>query len=211
MTDVWIVTTGTANTASVLAGLRRVGANPRLGCDASAVRDAERLVLPGVGAFGAAVSQLDEQGLLEPLRERMLAGRPTLAVCLGLQLLAARSEETPGVKGLGVFDAAVTRFGTSVCAPQMGWNAVSPDARCRMLTGGYAYFANTFRLTSAPAGWSAAWADHGGPFVAGLERAGVLACQFHPELSGAWGQSLLARWLERSPALAKEVPCSPYA
>jgi imidazole glycerol-phosphate synthase subunit HisH len=211
MSDVWVVTTGTANTASVLAGLRRVGAAPRLGCDASAIRDAERLVLPGVGAFGAAITRLRGQGLLEPLRERVRAGRPTLAVCLGLQLLADGSEESPEARGLGLFAETVTRFPASVSAPQMGWNRVAAEPGCTFLKDGYAYFANTYRLQAVPAGWAGARASHGGPFVAGLERGGVLACQFHPELSGGWGLELLARWVELAPARAEEAKCSPCA
>ena len=71
----------------------------------------------------------------------------------------------------------------------------APDRGCALLQGGFAYFANSYRLTSLPPGWRGAWADHGGRFVAALERGAVLACQFHPELSGAFGHDLLRRWL----------------
>jgi imidazole glycerol-phosphate synthase subunit HisH len=92
----------------------------------------------------------------------------------------------------------VTRFPDSVCAPQLGWNRVVPDPPDTLLEPGYAYFANSYRLLEVPAGWSAAWSEHGGRFVAALQRGGVLACQFHAELSGKWGLDLLRRWLERT-------------
>ena len=193
---VHVIRTGVANLASVLAGLGRVGAEPVLTAAAEEVRHADHLVLPGVGAFGAAMDELVRLGLADALRERMQAGRPTLTICLGLQLLARTSEETPGAVGLGVVEGRVTRFTGPVRVPQMGWNEVVPEPGSRWITGGFAYFANTFKLDRVPAGWSGAFADHGGPFVAALERGDVLACQFHPELSGPWGAALMQRWME---------------
>lgn len=192
-----VVRTGVANLASVLAGLARAGAECHMADDALAIESATHVLLPGVGAFGAGMAALHERGLAEPLRARIAADRPTLAICLGLQLLAESSAETAGVAGLGVFPAAaVERFSGSVKVPQLGWNRVTPDADMEFVTPGYAYFANSFRLATAPAGWRVAWAEHGAPFCAALARGKVLACQFHPELSGAWGLGLLKRWLE---------------
>lgn len=193
---VHVVRTGVANLASVLAGLGRVGAEPVLTAAAADVRHADRVVLPGVGAFGAAMDELVRLGLVDALRERVQAGRPTLTICLGLQLLARTSEETPGAVGLGVIEGPITRFAGPVRVPQMGWNEVVPEPGSRWLTRGFAYFANTFKLDRLPDGWSGALADHGGPFVAALERGDVLACQFHPELSGPWGAALMQRWTE---------------
>ncbi len=200
---VHVVRTGVANLASVLAGLERAGATPVLTDDADDVLSADRLVLPGVGAFGAAMAELHRLGLVDALRARITRGHPTLTVCLGLQLLAATSEETPGVEGLGVIDVPVTRFNGSGAAgdhalrvPQMGWNEVVPLPGARWTERGYAYYANTFKLDRVPDGWSGAVSDHGGAFVAAIERGDVLACQFHPELSGAWGASLVRRWVE---------------
>lgn len=197
-----IVETGTANLASVVAGLRRAGASPELCSDPARVRTAPRVVLPGVGALGAAMERLGASGLAEALAERIRAGRPTLAVCLGLQLLCQGSEESPGVPGLGVLPGQARRFPGTVVAPQMGWNRIAPDPGCALLEAGHAYFANSFRLTEAPPGWGVAWAEHGGPFVAACERGPLLACQFHPELSGAFGLCLLARWLRSAGRLA---------
>ncbi len=193
-----VVATGTANLASVLAGLRRAGADPVLASAPSEVRDAAAVVLPGVGALAAAMRTLEADGMVEPLRERLRAGGPTLCVCLGLQLLADGSEESPGVAALRVVRGMALRYPETVRVPQMGWNRVEPDGGCSLLAPGWAYFANSFRLVEAPDGWSVAWSDHAGPFVAAMERGPVLACQFHPELSGELGKALLSRWVDRA-------------
>lgn len=193
-----VIRTGTANLASILAGLRRVGAAPRVTADPRDVALAPRVVLPGVGTLAAAMERLAACGLVGPLSERLAAGRPLLAVCLGLQLLCAESDESPGVAGLGVVPGRVTRFDSGLRVPQLGWNRIEPEQQCRLLEPGHVYFANSYRLTGAPGGWRVAWCDYGGPFVAALERGAVLACQFHPELSGRFGLELLRRWLELS-------------
>lgn len=197
---VQVVRTGVANIASVLAGLRRLGAEPALTEDPQTVATATAVVLPGVGAFGAGMERLRAAELVGVLRERVAAGQPTLAVCLGLQLLCEQSEESPGVEGLGALPATVRRFPSTVRVPQLGWNEVVPQAEGGLLERGFAYFANSYRLDRAPAGWAWARSEHGGPFVAALERGAVLACQFHPELSGPWGAALLGRWLARAGA-----------
>jgi imidazole glycerol phosphate synthase glutamine amidotransferase subunit len=204
MTRVTIVRTGTANLASIAAALRRAGADVTVDTDPDAVRRAPAVVLPGVGSFAAAREALDARGLVAPLRERIAAGRPTLAICLGLQLLAGGSDESPGTPGLAVVPPRVGRFATDLPVPQLGWNVVEPEAGCDLVQPGYAYFANTYRLTERPDGWSAAWTTYGERFVAALQRDAVLACQFHPELSGAWGAALLGRWLART---REAVPC----
>lgn len=193
--DVLVVRTGTANLASVLAGLARAGAAPRLASDPREVAAARRVVLPGVGSFGAAMDNLRADGLDGVLRERLESGRPLLAICLGLQVVAEASEESPGARGLGVIPDTVRRITGDVRVPQLGWNTVAPQDGCALLKPGHAYFANSYCLQKAPAGWSAALTEHGGPFVAALERGPQLLCQFHPELSGAWGLALLVRWL----------------
>ncbi len=197
MKEVLVVGTGTANLASVLAGLRRAGAAPRIADDAGEIVSAGGVVLPGVGAFGAAMTTLNACGLAGALAQRIARGRPTLAICLGMQLFARSSDETAGVEGLGVLDARVRRFAGATRVPQLGWNRVEPAPGAALLEPGFAYFANSYCLRELPAGWTGALADYDAPFVAALERGDVLACQFHPELSGAWGTALLARWLER--------------
>ncbi|HPQ71756.1 MAG TPA: imidazole glycerol phosphate synthase subunit HisH [bacterium] len=191
---VLVIPTGVANLASIVAGLSRLDVEPTFQADAAAVAEAEYVVLPGVGAFAAGMKYLQENGLAEPLVRRIEEGKPTLAVCLGLQLLCRESEESPGIKGLGVIDQPIRRFSDQVRVPQLGWNKVVPDD-CRLLLEGYAYFANSYRLTATPEGWHVAHAQYDGRFLAALERGAVLACQFHPELSGPYGLELLRRWL----------------
>ncbi|MEK6702032.1 MAG: imidazole glycerol phosphate synthase subunit HisH [Planctomycetota bacterium] len=191
---VHILKTGSANLASVVAAIERLGMSPVLTSDPTDVWRAERLVLPGVGAFAAAMASLRAAGLVQPLRDRLAAGKSTLCICLGLQLLAETSEESPGTTGLGIVPARVTRFAGSVKVPQLGWNTVTPEADARFLGAMWAYYANSYKLDVVPQGWSGAMSVHGMPFVGAIERGNVLACQFHPELSGAAGLALIERW-----------------
>lgn len=194
-----IVRTGTANLASVRAAFERQGHAVELTQDPRRVAEADRVVLPGVGAFAASMSELVDKELAEPLAARARGGRSLLAICVGMQLLCRESSESPGARGLAVVDAGIARFsGEGLRVPQLGWNDVSAPSDARFLRTGVAYFANSYRLSRAPAGWTAATADHGGSFVAAMERGNVLACQFHPELSGQWGAQLLTRWVEGS-------------
>ena len=198
--EIRIVPTGTANLASVLGALARVGAPARVATNAAELDRAQALVLPGVGSFGAGLDGLERAGFAQPVTAWAREGRPLLAVCLGLQLLAGASEETPGRRGLGLWPVSVHAFGPGVLRPQLGWNLVRGGD---LVADGYAYFANSYRLTDVPPGWRAAWCDHGGEFVAALERGPQLACQFHPELSGGWGHALLGRWLDRARSWAR--------
>jgi glutamine amidotransferase len=201
--EVVIVPTGTANLASVVAALGRAGRPVRVTSELQDIAAAERLVLPGVGSFAPVASRIDDLGIRAALIDRFNDNRPTLAICLGLQILASASEEDPGAAGLGILQTVVTRFPDSVRVPQLGWNRVEAVRGCRVLRDGCAYFANSYRLQQIPEGWHGAVSDHGGPFVAAIERGPVLACQFHPELSGQWGQALIEGWL----AVAEDAAC----
>lgn len=201
--EVVIVRTGAANLASVVAAFERLDRAPVVTADPVLVGAAERVVLPGVGAFAPVAEALSASGLGDAISDRVRAGRATLGICLGLQLLAERSEEGAGVAGLGLLEAEVRCFPATVVVPQLGWNRVAAGAGCRLLSDGAAYFANSYRIAEPPPGWAVATADHGGPFVAAVERGAVLGCQFHPELSGAWGAELLRRWLE----VEEVTPC----
>lgn len=208
--SVAVISTGVANVASVCAALERAGTRPVCTTDPDVVRSSVLAVLPGVGSFEAGMRALRMHALDRAVRERVESGHPLLAICLGMQLLCEASEESPGIRGLGLIPAAVTRFRskTLIRVPQLGWNEVVPEPRCALLRPGAAYFANSYRLERAPAastGWRAAEASYAGAFVAALEwggsdntRGDVLACQFHPELSGAWGAALIRRWVERT-------------
>jgi imidazole glycerol-phosphate synthase subunit HisH len=189
-----VLPTGTANLASVLAAFARQGVKAKVAREPAEVEDAERVVLPGVGTFGATMAGLRAAGLDAAIAERARSGAPILAMCVGLQVLFETSDESPG-EGLGVLSGRVGRFPATVRVPQFGWNRIEPEPGCRYLEPGHAYFANSFRVLAAP-GCKVAHAEHGERFVAAIERGPLLACQFHPELSGAFGHRLIARWLE---------------
>jgi imidazole glycerol phosphate synthase glutamine amidotransferase subunit len=219
MSDIAIIHTGVGNVASLAACFQRLGRPTRLVTSRQQIETASQLVLPGVGAFAAAMERLEELDLIEVLRQRFAANQPTLAICLGMQLLGCGSEEGENCSGIGIVDSVAKRFDDSVLVPQIGWNNVKADADCQLLQDGDAYFANSFRWNDSGTratsnqispcgsqadftalqndGWGIATADHGGPFVAAIERGPVLACQFHPELSGDFGNTLLSRWIQK--------------
>jgi len=210
MNDVVIIDSGVANLASITSAFRRLGASVDVTADPERVRAARRVVLPGVGAFGAGIASLAARNLGFAVRDVVEGGTPLLAVCLGLQLLCETSEEAPGFPGLGLISGACRRLAGGVRVPHLGWNRVAAGPEARLVETGEAAFAHSFALLEAPAGWSVSWARHGVPFVAALERDRVLGCQFHPELSGAWGIALLQRWLAGEPAAPRtESPVRP--
>ena len=203
MTDVIIVDSGVANLASITSAFRRLGARVAVTGESAAVRDAPRIVLPGVGAFGAGVGSLRARGLDSVIAAAVMRGTPVLGVCLGMQMLCEGSDESPGVAGLGLVAGTCRRLPEHVRVPHLGWNTVTAESGGTVASG-VAAFANSYALRDAPPGWTAAWTTHGIRFVAALEKEGdrVVACQFHPELSGAYGAGLLGRWLTG----AKVVP-----
>lgn len=195
MADVLILPTGTANLASVQAAFEKLGKKTVLATDPDMIRNAPHVVLPGVGTFGSTMAGLQGAGFDHAIAERVRNALPTLAMCVGLQVMFETSDESPEAEGLGVVEGHVGRFSDQIRVPQFGWNHLEPAAGCRFLEPGYAYFANSFRVQAAP-GCTTAHADHGEPFIAAFERGRVLACQFHPELSGAFGHKLIQRWLK---------------
>ncbi|HUX36693.1 MAG TPA: imidazole glycerol phosphate synthase subunit HisH [Rectinemataceae bacterium] len=193
-----IVKTGFANLSSVSAWLARAGVEGFVTEDAELVRREAFVILPGVGSFGPAAEALRRRGLDRALSSRLEAGAPTAGFCLGMQLFFEASEEDPGVPGLGLLPGRFKAQPAGTRSPRLGWGAVEPEGVGGLVWPGWAAFANSYRLETPPPGMLWARADYGGPFVASCERPGLLLCQFHPELSGEWGASLLRRWLEGS-------------
>lgn len=195
-----IVSTGVANTASVIAALQRLGLRAEPVDDWRSVDSYRWLILPGVGAFGPAMERLKKMKMVEPIRDRISADRPTLAICLGLHLFCEMSDESPDARGLAIVPATASRFDSSngcrLRIPHLGWNRVSANG-CQSLVDGEAYFAHSYRLDHAPDEWCVATSNYGGSFVAAIEKGNVLACQFHPELSGAWGRRVLSNWINQ--------------
>jgi len=198
-----IAATGAANLASVKAMCARAGVEPLITEDPDTLYRAERALLPGVGAFGAAMGKLRASGLDKALGARIAEGLPTMGICLGMQMLCVSSEETPEVPGIGAIPCAVEKFKGGLPLPQLGWNRIAPDHGDGFLRPGWAYFANSYRVKAPPAGYVAASCSYGEEFAATIEGSidqatkipRILLCQFHPELSGPWGLDLFSRWM----------------
>ena len=192
--QVAIIDSGVANLAAVESALTALGVEYSITGDPKAVLEASHAVLPGVGRFSAGLETLRRDGLDEAVRELHERGTPLLAVCLGMQMLAAGSDESPDTPGLDIVPGRFRRLPDSVRVPHLGWNQVSADEDSG-LPSGTAAFANSFYLPQAPNGWCAAWTTHGATFVSMLAQSRTLACQFHPELSGPFGMGLIRDWL----------------
>lgn len=200
-----VIETGLANLASVVAAFKRLGTTVVQTTDPDVVATATHVVLPGVGSFGSGRSALARAGLDRALIRRIQADRPTLGICLGFQLLAEGSEESPGVPGLGVLPGTSVRLPPDVAVPHLGWNALQVDAP-GVLTSDIVCYAHSFALTRAPADAQVGWSTHGQRFVGAVSRGRLLGCQFHPELSGTRGSDLLERWLDGRIAADPGVP-----
>jgi imidazole glycerol phosphate synthase glutamine amidotransferase subunit len=193
-----IINTGVANIRSLQAAFDRLGQSWNLTEKVDDIKNANHVVLPGVGAFAAAADSIDRLGLREAVKQRLEdPSKSTLCICLGMQLLYTSSEEAESSIGLGVIPRTIKRFDDDVPVPQLGWNAVVPsEIETAPYVSGEAYFANSFRLTETPPDdWGYAQTEYGGTFVSSVWRGKTLACQFHPELSGDWGQQVLSNWI----------------
>ena len=161
------------------------------------VAAAERLIVPGVGAFGDCMSELRKRDLIKPIMDYVGSGRPVLGICVGMQVLFDAGDEHGQVtKGLGVLPGEVRRLSAPVL-PHMGWNTVRPAAGSVLFAGMAAgtrfYFVHSYAAVRTEGLVSTA--EHGEPFVAAVERGPVAATQFHPEKSGDAGAELLRNWL----------------
>jgi glutamine amidotransferase len=198
---VTIVDYGSGNLRSVQKAFEHLGAAAKITDDPAAVADAERLVLPGVGAFGDAMRELRQRGLVEPIVAHLRADRPFFGICMGLQLLFETGLEGGRHEGLGVLAGDVARFELPAAfkVPHMGWNTVTwrNDLRPAAATDGeHFYFVHSYRARPRDPSVVAAETDYGGPFCAAVSRGRLFATQFHPEKSQAAGLRLLRAFLE---------------
>jgi len=194
-----LVDYGAGNLASVERAFDRLGARTRRARRGEELNDAEAIVLPGVGHFGALARALNREGMAEALGAAVDRGAALLGICLGLQVLFTRSEEAPGEAGLGWLAGDVRALPASVKLPHMGWNQVRRE-RTSVLLGGnredaWFYFAHSYAAFEAGEA-SVAVCDYGAPFAAVVERGRVAAVQFHPEKSGEAGARVLRNFLE---------------
>lgn len=195
MSEVLILDLGYGNTRSVALAFERLGAKATLSSDASAVARATRVVLPGVGAAGVAMERLLQHGLVDILRER---SRPTLGICLGMQLMFEESEEDGGTALLGLLPGAVTalRPVAGFPVPHMGWSKVgTPTPHIGFASGDHLYFAHSFACPNSPA--TIASATYGEARIPAVIRHGAWwGAQFHPERSSTAGSRFLTAFLE---------------
>jgi len=198
-----VIDTGSGNLTSVRRALAKVGGSPIVTSDPDAVRRADRVVVPGQGAFGEWVAALTARHLEEALREVIAAGKPYLGICLGLQVLFERSEEQGPVEGLGLLGGEVVRFrpeDPALKVPHIGWNAVESRIDDPLLSGipsgAYFYFIHSYYVKPGDESIVALTATYGEPFVAAVRKDNLFACQFHPEKSQTVGLKLLDNFVE---------------
>ena len=211
MQSVALIDYGSGNLRSAEKALRRAAgerADIVVTSDPDAVARADRIVLPGVGAFAACMAHLRERdGLVEAMTQAVKdRGAPFLGVCVGMQLLATRGLEFGETPGLGWIEGDVVRMepaNPALKVPHMGWNALEARRDHPLLNGepegAHMYFTHSFALKPADPDDVVAFADHGGVFVAAVARGNVAGVQFHPEKSQAAGLKLLANFLEWRP------------
>ncbi len=190
-----IVDYGAGNLRSVQKAFEHVGVQAVIGRERDALMSASALVLPGVGAFGAAMRSLEEQGFVEPLLARIEAGVPFLGVCLGLQVLFEGSEEDPEVPGLGLVHGQVRALPPTVKVPHIGWNqveyCVDSDLFEDIPDGSAFYFVHGYAGVPRSAGDALCMTDYDGvKFVSGVKAENVAGVQFHPEKSSTLGLRL---------------------
>ena len=196
-----IVDLGLGNLHSVAKAFERAGARPELSADPDVLLRADRLVMPGQGAFKECAHALaGEVG--DAVREWISSGRPYLGICLGMQALFDSSEEAPGEQGLGIFAGEVKRFpsdladdeGRTLKVPHIGWNQI--ESRHPVFEDGeWYYFVHSYYCVPEDESLVAATTDYGGAFCSAIARDNVLACQFHPEKSQHAGARVIGHFL----------------
>ena len=214
MRKVVVVDYGMGNVLSVCRALEQCGGAPILTAEASAIVGAERLVLPGVGAFGDCMTALEERGLVEPIKTFVATGRPFLGICVGMQILLDFGEEFDGAPGLGLVPGRVAQIPTAMPGggqrkiPHIGWASVTPRAGgsgrdwagtifAETEASTPLYFVHSFSAAPCEAAHVLAVADYEGFAVtAAVRRDNITGTQFHPEKSGPAGLRLLTRLLE---------------
>lgn len=197
------------NVKSVEKALQYLGQEAEITGDKDKILAADRVVLPGVGAFGLAMDKLRSRGLDKVIYEFVETGKPFLGICLGLQLLFDSSEESPGVEGLGLIKGRITKIpneytaedGTKVFqkVPQIGWNDLKINPKSRLFAGitgnPYVYFVHSYFLTADNPEEIAASTYYGTEIHAAVEKGNIFATQFHPEKSSEVGLKILQNFI----------------
>jgi len=197
-----IIDYGMGNLRSVEKAFAFLGHDVAISHDPAVVSEAAAIVLPGVGAFGDAMGELDARGLVTPMKERLGGGVPFLGICLGYQLLFEESEESPGVEGLGILQGKVVRFPNGVKIPHMGWNNICFTRPHPVLEGidegSFFYFVHSYYVVPAQAEVTLTTTEYGEGFASGVSEGNLVAFQFHPEKSSSSGLRMLDNFARMS-------------
>ena len=197
---VGIIDYGVGNLFSLRSSFAAIGAEAFVSSDAAQLAKADRLILPGVGAFGDAAQKLRDSGLDTFVKEQAASGKPLMGICLGMQLLFEKSYEYGEHEGLGLIRGQVVgmngRLPAELKIPHMGWNALRLTKPAKLLEeGSYVYFVHSFYAENCEDS-IAAVTDYGIPITAAVERDNIFGCQFHPEKSGNVGLEILKKFCE---------------
>jgi len=191
-----IIDYGMGNLYSVEKALIKLGADASITSDPQIIATADHVVLPGVGAFGDCMRNLEQSGLVPVIHKVIADGVPFLGICLGLQLLFDGSEEDPGVAGLGIFSGMVRKIiAPGLKIPHMGWNSIRIERQSplfeQLQPNPYVYFVHSYHAVPNDPELITAVTDYGGPVTAAVGRGNVQAVQFHPEKSSSVGMQIL--------------------
>lgn len=198
-----IIDYGVGNLFSAEKAFAALGADVRVTSDESTIRQADKIVLPGVGAFGDCMKNLEESGLIPVLKESVAAGKPLLGICVGLQVLFDGSEESPGAKGLGLIHGMVKKIqAPGLKVPHMGWNSIKvrePREKLDLFRGlsdkPYVYFVHSYHAVPDDKSVITATTEYGETLTAAVAQGNFLATQFHPEKSGDVGLQILRNFI----------------
>lgn len=190
------------NLKSVEKALIKLGAEPVVTRDSDLILQADKVILPGVGAFGEAMEKLESFGLVDTIYKVVEKGTPFLGICLGLQLLFEYSDEKEGCKGLSILKGGIKRIpdAPGLKVPHMGWNSLTVKENAKLFRNlpadPYVYFVHSYYLQAEEPEIVAATTEYGVTIHASVEKENVFACQFHPEKSGETGLTILKNFVE---------------
>ncbi len=197
-----IIDYGAGNIQSVSKALAHIGCEAFITRDRDKILKADGAVLPGVGSFGDTMNTMNEYGIKDTVIEYTKSGKPFLGICLGLQLLFPKSEESPETKGLGIFDGSITKIpsGEGLKIPHIGWNSLDIKKSDGLFKGigknPYVYFVHSFFLNASDKSIVSAQTEYGVTIDAAVEKGNVFATQFHPEKSGETGLKILKNFAD---------------